>query len=266
MKKQKPPSQGVQSLDTGLAVAFMVARAGRSLALTEIAAGLKMLPSTAHRHLASLSRAGLIEQAGPSGLYDLGPSAIEFGLAALRRIDAQKLSSQAIERLRDETNLTSMVIVWGTYGPTVIQWKESRQPVWINAHVGSALPLTRSAGGLVFCAHSNFQGVATTLDSEFGARPGPTNHLKRLTRRSFESLLAKIRRDGYADIDGDLLEGVAAASAPVFDQHGNIKLAISVLGPSSQVNLDPNGVHIKSLLSVSRWLSQRLGYQQDLHG
>ena len=102
MKKQKPPPQGVQSLDTGLAVAFLVARAGRPLALTEIATVLQMLPSTAHRHLASLSRAGLIEQAGPSGLYDLGPSAIEFGLAALRRIDAQKLSSQAIERLRQK--------------------------------------------------------------------------------------------------------------------------------------------------------------------
>ena len=262
MKKKSVP-QGVQSLDTGLAVAFMVARAGRPVALTEIATALQMLPSTAHRHLASLSRAGLVEQAGPSGHYDLGPSAIEFGLTALRRLDAQKLWSQAIERLRDETDLTSMAIVWGTFGPTVVQWKESRKPVWINAHIGTALPLTRSAGGLVFCAHSSSQGIAATLDQEFASHPTPTNHLKRLTRKSFQSLLSRIRRAGYADIDGDLLEGVAAASAPVFDQNGNVRLAISVLGPSSQVNLDPQGAHVTSLLTVSRWLSHRLGYQQD---
>ena len=264
MKKQKPLPQGVQSLDTGLAVAFLVARAGRPVALTDIAATLRMLPSTAHRHLTSLARAGLIEQVSPSGHYDLGPAAIEFGLTALQRLDAQKLWSQAIERLRDETDLTSMAIVWGTFGPTVVQWKESRKPVWMNAHVGTALPLTRSAGGLVFSAHSSGPSIVAALDREFAARPAPTHHLKRLTRKAFRVLLAKIRQRGFADIDGDLLEGVAAASAPVFDQHGNIKLAISMLGPSRQVDLDPGGPHITSLLASSRWLSWRLGYRQDV--
>lgn len=261
MKKRQSPAQGVQSLDTGLAVAFMVARAGGPLALTEIASGLRMLPSTAHRHLASLSRSGLIEQVGPSGRYDLGPAAIEFGLAALRRLDAQKLWSEAIGRLRDDTDLTSMVIAWGTFGPTVIQWKESRQPVWINAHVGTILPITRSAAGLVFCAHPPSRDVGTAVEREFNSDQPPTNHRRRLTGRKFQALLETIRRRGYADIDGDVIEGVAAASAPVFDSNGSVKLAISMLGPSSQVDLSPGSRQVKSLLGAARQLSHRLGYR-----
>jgi DNA-binding IclR family transcriptional regulator len=260
MKKRKPRSQGVQSLDTGIAVVFKVARAGRPVALTDISNDLGLLPSTVHRHLASLSRAGLIEQAGPSGAYDLGPAAIEFGLAALGRLDSQKLWNEAIERLRDQTDLTSLVIVWGTHGPTVVQWKESRQAVWLNAHVGTVLPMVRSAAGLVFCAYPPSRETAALIDREFASGPAPTNRRRKLTGSAFQSLLAKIRRTGYADIDGDLIEGVAAASAPVFDSTGNVKLVLSILGPSSMVRLEPAGPHVKSLLNASRALSNRLGY------
>ncbi len=259
LKKERPQPQGVQSLDTGLAVAFMVARAGRPVALTDVAKNLEMLPSTAHRHLASLCRAGLVEQVGPSGHYDLGPSAFEFGFAALRRLDTQKLWNEAISQLRDETDLTSMAIAWGTFGPTVVQWKESRQPVWLNAHVGTVLPLLRSAGGLVFCAYSANAEISAAIAREFKATPAPTNHRRRLTTRALETLLRKIHRTGYADIDGDVIEGVAAASAPVFDSNGTVRLALSLLGPSSQVNLDRGGGHVLALLKAARGLSQRLG-------
>jgi len=238
----------------------MVARAGKPVALTDVAKGLYLLPSTAHRHLASLCRAGLVEQVGPSGHYDLGPAAFEFGFAALRRLDTQKLWNEAISQLRDETDLTSMAIAWGTFGPTVVQWKESRQPVWLNAHVGTVLPLLRSAGGLVFCAYSANGEIRAATAREFKATPAPTNHRRRLTMRALETLLGKIRRTGYADIDGDVIEGVAAASAPVFDSNGTVRLALSLLGPSSQVNLDPGGRHVRALVNAARRLSQRLGY------
>ena len=259
-RKHATKAQGVQSLDTGLAVAFAIARAGVPVALTDIANELGMLPSTAHRHLTSLARAGLVEQSGRSGRYELGPAAVEFGFAALRRLDSQKLWGEAIEALRDETNLTSMVIVWGTFGPTVAQWKESRQPVWINAHVGTVLPLTRSAGGLVFCAHPPYHEVGTAILREFASKPAPTNRRRRIGPRAFQALLANIRRTGYATIDGDVIEGVAAASAPVFDGSGSVKLALAILGPSSQVNLDPGGPHVTALLRVARGLSQRFGH------
>ncbi len=259
MKKRKSKAQGVQSLDTGLAVAFAVARAGKPVSLTDIASQLGMLPSTAHRHLASLSRAGLVEQSGRSGRYDLGPAAIDLGFSALRRLDTHKLWNDAIERLRDETDLTSMSIVWGNLGPTVIQWKESRKPVWLNAHIGTVLPITRSAGGLVFCAYPPSQDLPAMVAREFRIGPAPTNHGRKLTARRLETLVAKVRKSGYADIDGDVLDGVAAASAPVFDRNGGIKVALSVLGPSRLVNLDPKGPHIRALLETARWLSKRLG-------
>ena len=253
---------GIQSVDTGLAVAFLVARAGKAVALTHIAKHLDILPSTAHRHLASLSRAGLIEQVGDGGHYDLGPAAIEFGLAALQRLDTQKLWIEAITSLRDATDLTSLSIVWGNLGPTVVQWKESRQPVWINAHIGTVLPLTRSAAGLVYCAYPPSRTIASAIEKELASRPAPTHRGRRLNHRSLQTMLARIRKAGYALIDGDLVEGVAAASAPVFDATGQVKLALSILGPSKIINLDPASPHISALLEVTRRLSTRLGYAE----
>ncbi len=41
----------------------------------------------AHRYLASFAHAGLVRQAGRSGKCDLGPQAVQLGLAAMPRND-----------------------------------------------------------------------------------------------------------------------------------------------------------------------------------
>ena len=115
----------------------------------------------------------------------------------------------------------------------------------------------------MFCAHPPYAAVGDAIEREFRKGTAATHNRRRLGRREFDALLAKVRRAGYADIDGDVLEGVAAASAPVFDSTGNITIALSILGPSSQVDLDSKGPHVKSLLKIAGWLSQRLGHRVD---
>ncbi|MES2536247.1 MAG: IclR family transcriptional regulator [Pseudomonadota bacterium] len=259
----KKPSAGIQSLETGLAIAFALVRAGRRLTLSEISSQLKLMPSTAHRHLVSLSRLGLVQQAEPNGPYELGPSAAEFGFAALRSLDAQKLWAEAVSRLRDETGLTTLGVVWGTFGPTILQWKASMSPVTMHVHLGAVLPLTTSASGLVFSAFFDADRVEPLVDQELKKEKRATYRGKLLTRELYDSVISAVRKDSLVIIQGDLHRGIDSISAPVFDSSGTLQLALTLLAAEGDLDVDPAGRHITCLRTVAAELSSQLGYAAD---
>lgn len=269
MKEKKATAQtetvqkeaaGIQSLETGLSIAFALARASRRLSLTEISAALGILPSTVHRHLVSLTRLGLVQQNEPNGRYELGPGAAEFGFAALRALDAQKLWGEAISRLRDETGLTTLGVVWGTFGPTVIQWKASLSPVTMHVHLGAVLPLLTSASGHVFCAFHAKEETEPLIDQEFASGRKLTFRGAPLTTKYFGEVIQNVRKSELSVVQGDLHAGVDSLSAPVFQSDGSLQLALTVLGSPHEVDLDIQGPHAAKLKSVAGWVSSRLGY------
>lgn len=72
---------GVQSLEVGMSILRAMATGRRSMMLKEIAEAAGMPPSKAHRYLVSLIRSGLVEQDRLTSRYDLGPFALNLGLA-----------------------------------------------------------------------------------------------------------------------------------------------------------------------------------------
>src|SRR5262245_29841347 len=79
--------RGIQSVDVGFRVLAALAAEPEAAALGAIAKRAALSPSQAHRYLASLIASGMAVQNAASGRYELGPQAIQIGLAALARTD-----------------------------------------------------------------------------------------------------------------------------------------------------------------------------------
>ena len=60
---------------------------------------------------------------------------ITFGAAALSRLDEPKVATETIERLRDKTDLTGLVVVWSSQGPIVAEKHEPISPLSISAYM-----------------------------------------------------------------------------------------------------------------------------------
>ena len=69
------------------------------------------------------------------------------------------------------------------------------------------------------------------------------------------ALLKQIRTDGFAAVDGDFMGGIAAVSAPVLNESGQLTAVFSVLGPSPLIDLRASGGSVKALLMETRRLS-----------
>lgn len=252
MKTTDDSRQGVQSVEMMLKVLHAVSEGPGPRALKDISAAAGLAPSSAHRHLITLVRTGMVEQNNATGRYDLGARMMELGLKALSRRDPIRLAGEVLEDLRDQLGLSVFLAVWGNYGPTIVRWEEGTHPVTVNVRVGSVLPLMRSATGRVFLGWLAPALTAPILTAE-KANPKLVEQLRETTRER-----------GLGAVEGDLLPGVASLSAPVFDHRGQIVAAISTLGAQGSFDTDVAGSTGTILKAAADGLSHRLCYEVAL--
>jgi len=151
-KSKDGQSIGIQTVETALDVLAIITQEGEPISLSELSRRTGMIPSKLHRYLVTLTRYDVVKQSVATGLYDLGPTALRMGLAALSRLDAISSAQEIVGALAANTRTTVGLYVWTELGPTLVRMDMSRPPPAI-LRVGTALPLMASATGRVFLAH-----------------------------------------------------------------------------------------------------------------
>lgn len=250
---------GVQALETGLSVLDALLGSLHPMPLKAVALAAGMHPAKAHRYLASFVKCGYVEQ-DDAGRYSLGRNALRMGLACLAQLDPLRLVTPVLDDLCASTGETVLAAVWGNYGPTVVQWRDSLRPVTVNVRPGSVMPLLSSATGRVFTAFLDPAVTAPLLEAELKGRAALQP--PRFPRDAAEvaQLREQVRASMIGSVHGDLLAGVDSVSTPVFDRDGRIVLAITALGNAATFDGRLDGPVAAALKAAAADLSQRLGH------
>src|SRR5215470_8851339 len=101
----------IQVIDRLARVLEVFASNGRHMKVRELATTLHLRRSTAHRYLASLSRAGFLRTEG-EGSYALGPLLIQLGAAAVGGVQIVELAENYLLQLAEEAQETAVLSVW----------------------------------------------------------------------------------------------------------------------------------------------------------
>lgn len=251
--------KSIQSVESGMRLLEVLAAAPNSLALREIASAGRMSKSQTHRYLLSFVNTGLVRQSSLNGNYELGPAALQIGLAALRRCQPVAIATEELIALVEEAGFSGMVVVWGSHGPTIVRLEMGRRQVVMSLQVGSAVPVLGSSAGHVFLAYLP-RATALEYTREIWKRTNGDNP------NSLKTVLAKneyeVRNAGMATVSGTTIPGLSAASAPILDSQGQISAVISLVAYSDDRLLD-NDAAMKALVAASKRASGRLGYQPE---
>ncbi len=246
--KQQP---GIQSVEVAARILRALIAAGRPVPLKELARLARMHPGKTHRYLVSLTRTELVTQEDASGYYGVGPMAIALGLSGLRNVGVVRISTQLLPSLRDETNETVLLAIWSPQGPVVFALEESSRPVFMNIRVGSILPLLASATGRVFAAFMPREAVSPLIDAE----------LRESRRFAQPKILDDTRAHGLAHVEGTVVPGVNAISAPVFDHKNRIAGVVGALGRTEELDVSYGGKVARALIRTAAEISRRLGQE-----
>jgi DNA-binding IclR family transcriptional regulator len=249
---------GIRSIEKGALILRCMRDAGGPLRLSDLARRAGMSRSMTHGYLVSLARAGLVEQDRDTGRYDLGEDALQLGLAALTRTDFMKVGRETLESLSVQTGETVVLSVWSEEGPVLVAKIDGRRPSIYEVRVGGVANLLVTATGLVFLAHKPAGGAAELIERARGRGLDGG-----FTAESLQATLAQIRRDGLATSRPTILPEASALAAPVFDHSGQMRAALTIIGPYGGLDTAGDGVNGAALREAARRLSRRLGAQTD---
>ncbi len=263
MNEKAAKQHGINSVEVGLRVLKEIVALGRPAQLREVALAAEMHPAKVHRYLVSWVRGGLVEQDPNNGRYDLGPYAIELGLACLARIDAVKVGAEGIDRLATEIDEPVFLAVWNNNRPTVVDWHPAQRQFSPNMHLGSTFSLLQSSTGHVFAAYLPPRIVDPLIDQELEelSDDGSTN-LPR-TREEVNTILSEVRERRMARGLGIRRRGIHSLSAPAFDHMGAISCVVTAFGYEDTFDSSWRGPIAVSTRALADQISRQLGYESQ---
>jgi DNA-binding IclR family transcriptional regulator len=201
----------------------------------------------------------LVEQDKASGRYELGPLALQMGLASMRRLDPIRIATGAIGELVLRIDQTVSLSVWGNHGPTVVRIEEGTGSVHVNMRVGSIMSLVGTATGRVFAAFLPPKMIENFLESGVGRASVGDESARQMSRKQIDTAVREVREKGLARAVERPIPGVNAFSAPVFDHSGSIALAITAIGPSGMFDANWESPIAEELRKCAATVSMRLG-------
>jgi len=262
--------RGIQSIEVGGQLLRALVHHGRPMALKDLAREADMTAAKAHPYMVSFGRLGLIEQDRASGHYLLGPLALQLGLISLQQADPVHIATPLIAEVAQRLGHTVALAVWGARGATIVRTAESPSPVHVNMRHGTVFSLTNTASGRIFAAYLAVDTVKQLLDAErqrekqrkSGEQPmeaGMPPQPPLPSWSEFERQLQEVRLHGISRSEGEVIEGVSAMAAPVFDHTGAIVLSVTAIGPAAIFDTAWDGEIARALKACAGAVSGRLG-------
>jgi DNA-binding IclR family transcriptional regulator len=214
--------------------------------------------STVYRVIGQLQRLELIEPGAQSGTYRLGLRLFRLGSSVITRFDERQAALPVMERLHEQTEETVFLCIRVDYEAVCIERIDGRWVQSMALRLGGSLPLHIGAAPRTLLA---FEPSSFWEEYLLHGDLGAFTPKSPVTRDALVPLLEEIRTSGYSVSDEDVVRGMAAVGAPIFDYRGAIRAAISLSGPRPTL-LDENTDRSVELITAgAAEISAVLGYQ-----
>jgi len=244
----------ISSLAKGIDVLELLAERGE-LSVSEVARHLGQNRTGSHRFLATLKELGYVEQ-NRNNKYHLTFKMLEFGMKRSNRLGIKTIALPYMKTLSKAFGETINLGVRDGYNIFHLEKINSKEILRMDSPIGSSAPIYCSALGKTIVAFMDPDELASLLSAvEF--KPMGPNCISSVDELKKE--LEKVKEQGVAVDDEELVSGLRCVAAPVFDQTGAVPYAISVSGPTMRLTKERVGEIQEKLKIICHELSRQLG-------
>ncbi|MGW5609552.1 IclR family transcriptional regulator domain-containing protein [Streptomyces sp. NPDC003753] len=221
--KQELGREFVESLARGLTVITSFGEGRSELTLTEVAEATGLARATARRALITLEHLGYVTVHGR--FFRLTPRVLGLGFPPLSRTTLSDIATPHLTALSDRVHeSTSLAVLTGDDIQYTARVTPSRI-MSVNITVGARLPAYATSLGRVLLADVPEPPLP---------EPAPLTRLTVTDPAELREVLERVRRDGYALVDGELEEGLRSIAVPVRERGGRVVAAVNVAMHSSR--------------------------------
>lgn len=210
----------------------------------------------AFRLLRALVQEEFVSKDPKSRRYRLGPAVMDLANGQFARVEPLAVARPHLNALCKETGETVHFMVRRDLKVTIAMVLESPHELRVAGRIGDAVPLYCTSSGRCFIAFGD-----EALQGDALREPlGPWTQFTITDRAALEVEIERVRADGFAIDDRQVLEHARAAAAPIFGADGEVLACIVVIGPTMRVTRAKVRAFAKSVRDTARRVSRELGY------
>lgn len=223
----------IEALSRGLQTLEVFSQDAPSMSLTEIASAAGLDKSTAFRFAYTLEKLGYLERDPETKRYRPGLKVLRLGFIVLNNLEMVPIALPYLKALSANcTETTNMTVREGNEIVYVARYK-TNQILDVNLHLGSRLPVYCTSMGKAQLINLSRKELRDLL----GKGPYPKTGLNTITRLGhLVAELDKVRKQGYAINDEELVVGLRSIAAPVLDAEGHVIAAVNISVPAARVS------------------------------
>lgn len=245
-----------------LRVLDVLAEAPFEFSLTDITARLRLVKGSAHRMVRTLCDAGLVEQDPRSKLYRLSPKSFWIGTAYLRNSDVYSHALPLMHSLAEQTRAAANLAAWHAGSLLYLHTVNPPGLAPAFAQIGERWPVHGTGLGKAMLAFR----PESELDEMFEVdRPRYTPSTI-VTKAAMQTELVRIREQGYALDDEEVVQGMRCVAAPIFLPGGEAAAAMSLSGPAGEMAGERLDECVRALRGAALRVSMQLGYRPAAGG
>lgn len=223
----------VPGLERGLSILTQFSPREPTLGAPELARRLGIPRTTVFRLLQTLESLGFLERVDSDRNYRLGIAVLRLGFEYLSSLELTDFGVPIIERLRDETGLTSHIIIRDMRNIVFVAKAQSNEPIFssVKVNVGTRLPAHATIHGHVLMGDLSMDDLQALF-------PEPLTQYTSSTPATVEALYERVRAHadrGYAVSESSFERGISVVTAPVRNQSGKIAAVVTVTIPRPEI-------------------------------
>ncbi len=241
---------GIQTVGRALEILSVIAEAGTTLSVSEIAERVGIPESTTYRLLQTLEQNCVVERKA-KGQIALGLKILDLARSLYQQMDRElcMITRPVMEQLTAKTEETTVLMVRTGLNIVCIQNVESQRLIRFALENGRVLPLHTSASGKSILAFENGKVIEQVLHS--------MNDRER--KENLVAELERIRQQGYSITVGEADKDVFGIGAPIYDAYGRVMASLTLAGPVDRLKEENKKELVKEILNAARGISDKLG-------
>lgn len=228
------PRYPVAAVQNAAAILDFLSTQPDETGIAAIAQAVGFPQSTVHRLLDTLCWLGYASRNPATRRYKLGLKLFDLGCVVVDQMGFGRSARQYLEELVSLSGETANLAVLSEDAKVLyIDKVDSPQVLRSGIHIGYKAPLTCTALGKVLLAWMPEDEAERII----------AGGLERRTRNSISdpetlrTTLRRVREDGFAIDDEELMVGIRCVAAPIRNRSGRAVAGLSLSGPSSRVSL-----------------------------
>lgn len=243
------------TVDLSLYILEYLVASHRPVGVTDLAKIFNSSKATIYRHVQALVKHGFAQQEEDTSRYGAGIKLLVLGEALRERFSILTKSRDQMAQLREATGLAVSVSTFMNDQVVTLEVLQGRTVIEFGIKPGTTMDFHSTAHGKIALAF----GPARLLD---GVDKAP---LKSWTPETvtdaalLKQEVKRIQKQGWATAANEIVWGVNALAAPIFDHAEHYTGAIAIIGSTQFIEATPRAELIDLVTRAAQLISRSLG-------